>query len=237
MDFILCWIGLKEFSRHWFYFISSSDAISRSTAGLNTFAPIIKLNIKLCIRARNLVIHRCEISKSVWWFNIDRCSKYLSWINAYLDHKMLIMRMSRYLTLMNLSFIIYLDMSITELIFWHIEHLAIRLEKINFKRPMFVDVKVHSLDKSVQPVYETGLTGFQDRSDRLWNRSNCFFAENTKSAMVSQNHNTTEDSVWRKSFIDYQQSSSCIKVWHFTFSYILMMSMPSRCQRFGLDNN
>ena len=133
MDFILCWIVLKEFSRHWFCSISPSNAISRSTCVLNTFSPRIKPNMKFCIRARNLVIHRCEISKSVWWFNIDRCSKYLSWINAYLDHKMLIMRMSKYLTLMNLSFIIYLDISITELIFWQIKHLVIWLERVNFK--------------------------------------------------------------------------------------------------------
>jgi hypothetical protein len=42
--------------------------------------------------------------------------------------------------------------------------------------------------------------------------------------MMAQNHNAAEVSVWRKSFIDYLQSSSCIKVWHFTFNYILMMS-------------
>ena len=48
---------------------------------------------------------------------------------------------------------------------------------------MFVDVKVHSLDKSVQPVYETGLTGFQDQSDRLWNRSNYFFLWKTLSRL------------------------------------------------------
>ena len=38
----------------------------------------------------------------------------------------------RYLTLMNLSFIIPLDMSIMELIFWQIKHLAIWLEKVKF---------------------------------------------------------------------------------------------------------
>ena len=37
-----------------------------------------------------------------------------------------------YLALMNLSFTIYLDMLIMEQIFWHIKHLAIWLEKINF---------------------------------------------------------------------------------------------------------
>ena len=71
---ILCWIGLEEFSRHWYclwYYL-------RSIAGLNTSTPIIRPNMKFCIRARNLEIHRCEISKNVLWFNINRYNKYLS---------------------------------------------------------------------------------------------------------------------------------------------------------------
>ena len=68
---ILCWIGLEEFSRHWYCLWD----YLRSIAGLNTSTPIIRLNMKFCIRARNLEIHRCEISKNVLWFNINRCSK------------------------------------------------------------------------------------------------------------------------------------------------------------------
>ena len=43
------------------------------------------------------------------------------------------------------------------------------IEKCQFhiKRLVFVDAKVRSLDKPVQPVHKTGLTGFQDQSDRL----------------------------------------------------------------------
>jgi len=101
----------------------------------------------------------------------------------------------------------------------------IRKDQFHIKRPMFVDTKVHSLDKPVQPVFETGLTGFHDRSDRLWNRFNQFFLWKTLSRLwwpkiIMQ----PRFSAWRKSFIDYLQSSSCIKVWHFTFNYILMMS-------------
>ena len=59
-------------------FYSSSDAILRSMAGLNNnFIPMVKPNMKFYIRARKLVVHRCEIFKSVWWFHFDRCSKYL----------------------------------------------------------------------------------------------------------------------------------------------------------------
>ena len=43
----------------------------------------------------------------------------------------------------------------------------IRKGQVHIKRPMFVDAKVCSLDRPVQPGWETGLTGFQDRSDRL----------------------------------------------------------------------
>ena len=59
----------------------------------------------------------------------------------------------------------------------------IRKDQFHIKRPMFVDTKVHSLDKSVQPVFETGLTGFHDRSDRLWNRFNQFFLRKTLSRL------------------------------------------------------
>ena len=43
----------------------------------------------------------------------------------------------------------------------------IRKDQVHIKRPMFVDAKVCSLDRPVQPAQETSLTGFQDRSDRL----------------------------------------------------------------------
>ena len=43
----------------------------------------------------------------------------------------------------------------------------IRKGQVHIKRPMFVDAKVCSLDRPVQAAQETGLTGFQDRSDRL----------------------------------------------------------------------
>ena len=43
----------------------------------------------------------------------------------------------------------------------------IRKGQIHIKRPVFVDAKVCSLDRPVQAAQETGLTGFQDRSDRL----------------------------------------------------------------------
>jgi len=89
------WIGLKEFSRHWCCFCFIKWCYFETYSRFKHFTPIFRPNMKFCIRARNLVIHRCEISKSVWWFNIDRCSKYLSWTDAYLDHKRIIMRMSR----------------------------------------------------------------------------------------------------------------------------------------------
>ena len=59
----------------------------------------------------------------------------------------------------------------------------IRKDQFHIKRPMFVDTKVHSLDKPVQPEFETGLTGFHDRSDRLWNRFNQFFLRKTLSRL------------------------------------------------------
>ena len=63
---------------------------------------------------------------------------------------------------------------------------------------MFIVARVCLLDKLVQPVSETGLIGFLDRSDCFKDRSNRFPAEVTKSAMVSQNIKTAEVSVWRK---------------------------------------
>ena len=42
----------------------------------------------------------------------------------------------------------------------------IRKGQVHIKRLMFVDAKVCSLDRPVQPAQDTGLTGFQDRSDR-----------------------------------------------------------------------
>jgi len=63
---------------------------------------------------------------------------------------------------------------------------------------MFIVAKVCLLDKLVQPVSETGLIGFLDRSSRFKDRSDRFPAEVTKSAMVSQNIKTAEVSVWRK---------------------------------------
>ena len=42
----------------------------------------------------------------------------------------------------------------------------IRKGQVHIKRPIFVDAKVCSLDRPVQSVQETGLAGFQDRSDR-----------------------------------------------------------------------
>ena len=66
---------------------------------------------------------------------------------------------------------------------------------------MFVDAKVCSLDKLVQLAHETGLTRFKDWSDRLQTRSNHFFLQkNTKSAMVVQNRNAAEITVWGKKF-------------------------------------
>ena len=134
MDLVLFfWIGLKEFSRHWCCFCFIKWCYFETYSQFKYFTPIFRLNMKFCIRARNLVIHRCEIGKSVWWFNIDRCSKYLSWTDAYLDHKRIIMRMSRCdILLWWICHLPYLDMLITEQIFWHIKHLAIWLEKINF---------------------------------------------------------------------------------------------------------
>ena len=71
---ILCWIGLEEFSRHWYCLWD----YLRSIAGLNTSTPIIRPNMKFCIRARNLVVHRCEISKVFGGLSTDRCSKFPS---------------------------------------------------------------------------------------------------------------------------------------------------------------
>ena len=52
-----------------------------------------------------------------------------------------------------------------------------------------------------------------------------FPTENTKSAMVAQNYNAVEVSIFLEDhFIDCQQNSICINVRHFTFSCILMMS-------------
>ena len=42
----------------------------------------------------------------------------------------------------------------------------IRKGQVHITRPMFVDAKVCSLDRSVQPARDTGQTKFQDRSDR-----------------------------------------------------------------------
>jgi len=42
----------------------------------------------------------------------------------------------------------------------------IRKGQVHITRPMFVDAKVCYLDRPVQPAQDTGLTGFQDRSDR-----------------------------------------------------------------------
>jgi len=42
----------------------------------------------------------------------------------------------------------------------------IRKGQVHITRPMFVDAKVCSLDRPVQPAQDTSLTGFQDRSDR-----------------------------------------------------------------------
>ena len=97
---------------------------------------------------------------------------------------------------------------------------------------MFVDAKVCSLDKLVQLAHETGLTRFKDWSDRLQTRSNHFFLQkNTKSAMVVQNRNAAEITVWGKNFLQ-KNTKLAIEVWHFIFSYILMMGyaikMPKR---------
>ena len=43
----------------------------------------------------------------------------------------------------------------------------IRKGQIHIKRPVFVDAKVCSLDRPVQPAQETGLTEFQGQSNRL----------------------------------------------------------------------
>ena len=43
----------------------------------------------------------------------------------------------------------------------------IRKGQVRIKRPMFVDAKVCSLDRPVQPAQETGLTEFQGQSNRL----------------------------------------------------------------------
>ena len=59
-----------------FYFIKW--CYLRSIAGLNTSTPIIRPNMKFCIRARNLVAHRCEISKVFGGLSTDRCSKFPS---------------------------------------------------------------------------------------------------------------------------------------------------------------
>ena len=94
---------------------------------------------------------------------------------------------------------------------------VIRKGQFHIKRPMFVDAKVYSLDRPVQPVHETDLTACQT------GLTTCPI-ENTKSALVAQSHDAAEVSVWEQFFIDYQQISSCIKVRHFIFSYVLIMS-------------
>ena len=82
---------------------------------------------------------------------------------------------------------------------------------------MFVDAKVCSLDGPVLPVHETGLTGFQDQFDYLKDWSNSFSTENTKSAMVIQNNDAAEVSVWGQSFIS---KILAVEVRHyFIFSY------------------
>ena len=43
----------------------------------------------------------------------------------------------------------------------------IRKGQVHIKMPMFVDAKVCSLDRPVQPAQETGLTEFQGQSNRL----------------------------------------------------------------------
>ena len=103
---------------------------------------------------------------------------------------------------------------------------VIRKGQFHIKRPMFVDAKVYSLDRLVQPVHETGLTVCQTGLTT-------YPIENTKPALVAQSHDTAEVSVWEQFLIDYQQISRCIKVQHFIFSYVLMMSyainMPKVC--------
>ena len=93
----------------------------------------------------------------------------------------------------------------------------IRKGQVHIKRPMFVDAKVYSLDRPVQPVHETDLTACQT------GLTTCPI-ENTKLALVAQSHDAAKVSVWEQFFIDYQQISSYIKVGHFIFSYVLIMS-------------
>ena len=109
----------------------------------------------------------------------------------------------------------------------------IRKDQFHIKRPMFVDTRctlwTNRSNRFLRPVWPDFMTGLTACGTGLI----IFSVENTKSAMVAQNHNAAEVSDWRKSFIDYLQSSCCIKVRHFTFSYILMMSyaikMPKVC--------
>ena len=81
-------------------------------------------------------------------------------------------------------------------------------------------------NRFIRPIHETDPTACQT------GLTTCPI-ENTKSALVAQSHDAAEVSVWEQFFIDYQQISSCIKVRHFIFSYVLMMSyaieMPKVC--------
>ena len=77
---------------------------------------------------------------------------------------------------------------------------VIRKGPFHIKRPMFVDAKVYSLDRLVQPVHGTGLTVCQTDLTT-------YPIENTKPALVAQSHDIAEVSVWEQFLIDYQQIS------------------------------
>jgi len=65
---------------------------------------------------------------------------------------------------------------------------VIRKGQFHIKRPMFVDAKVYSLDRPVQPVHETDLIACQT------GLTTCPI-ENTKSALVAQSRDAAQVSV------------------------------------------
>ena len=98
-----------------------------------------------------------------------------------------------YLALMNSSFIIHLDMSLTELIFWHIKHLATWLKRVNFrwKGRCFLMPKCslwinrsNWLMRSVWPDSKTGMTEWY----WVWNWSSSYLQVRIESGASDAYH-------------------------------------------------